>query len=346
MDGMPVRISMDLASRGVATRVAVGGADPTFTLRRESLRERMGLTTERWIIPSAATQWARTNDVLTGDADFDARIDLHGPVPALMAALDPEARTLVLDVVEGWDGRVEGGEVVVETVRDLSVPGRLAALVRTVHALGLALRPRTPEEVLRKLIANYRCMKSPHVRAMLLGTLGGAFPGDPEMLALSREALDDKTYDWIPMNGAANLGPVGVPAYWRILADPAQRESIHAMCVRHLGFLLPEEEAESFLLDALSDRRDAVAASAARVLEERAGTARSVPKLTETAEQHTSADVRKAAQKALDAIAVKLEGVEPGGLALAPAGEYGQLSRAEAPQPSIRASTADRAGER
>jgi hypothetical protein len=331
IDGLPVQVAMKRKKGKNLTKIMVKGAEPSITLRKETLAVQLGLTPERWLAPATETPWERAGDLTTGDAAFDPLVDLRGPAPFCLAALDGETRKTIRYVVEEWAGKVRGGEVTVETERGLTKGAELAELIRAVHWTAKALRPGTPEGIKEGLLRNLRSENDPRVRRAVLAALGEGFPGDPDTLAASREALGDLSDEWIPVQAAANLGPKGVPHLKALLKDPRKDEAIHARCVRLLASSLPGEEAETILLEHLVDPRHAVAFAAAESFGERVGTAKAVPLLTETAEHHASADVRKAAQKALDAIAVKLEGVEPGGLTLAPAGEDGQLSRAEGP---------------
>jgi hypothetical protein len=331
IDGLPVQVTMVRRKGKTKTRIMVKGAEPSITLRKETLAVKLGLTPERWLAPATETPWERAGDLPTGDSVFDPLIDLRGPAPFCLAALEREARKNIQWIVDEWAGKVRGGEVTVETERDLAKGSELTELVRAVHGTTKALRPSSPEEIRSGLLRNFRTESDPGVRRAVLAALGEGFPGAPDTLAISREALADLSDDWIPVQAAANLGREGIPHLKAILKDPRKDEAVHARCVRLLGAVLPEEEAEALLLEQLVDPRSAVAFAVAESFSERVGSARAVPLLTETAEHHASADVRKAARKALDAIAVKLEGVEPGGLALAPAGEDGQLSRAEGP---------------
>ncbi len=333
IDGLPVQVTMVRRKGKTKTRITAQGADPSITLRRETLAVKLGLTPERWLAPATQTRWDRAGDILVGDGSFDERVDLRGPLPFCLAALDREARETIRSLVDDWGGKARDGKVIVETDRDLTKLGELETLVRSVHRTAGLLRPRTPDEIKGGLLGNYRGENDPHVRRAVLAALGQAFPEDPDTLAASREALGDLADDWIPVQAAANLGREGIPHLRAILKDPRKDETVHARCVRLLGAALPEEEAESLLLEHLVDPRSAVAFAAAESFGERVGSAKAVPLLTETADHHASADVRKAARTALDAIAVKLEDVKPGGLALAPAGEDGQLSRAEGQAP-------------
>lgn len=333
LDGLPVEMTLHRRKGKILIRLTVRGADPSLSLHKESVGRLLGSAFQKWVEPETMTPWEREGDQSIGDGPFDDQVDLRGPRPLLGAVLDGEGRTEVLQWVEGLGGRVREGTVSLEVEERRLAPERLMELLRAAHGVARRLRPREPDEIKRALIANFRGDLSPYVRKHCLAALGEAFPGDPDTLAVSREALTDTTYDWIPMHGAANLGAEGIPTYRRILADPRQRDAIHAMCVRHLGHKLPEAEAETFLLEQLLDHRSAVAFAAATVLAERAGTAQAVPALTEAARRHASADVRKAAKAALEAIAVRLEGVEAGTLALAEAGEEGRLSRAEGSPP-------------
>jgi hypothetical protein len=329
IEGLPVQVTMKRRKGKTLTQITVKGAKPSITLRKETLAVKLGFTPERWLAPATETPWERAGDLPTGDAAFDPLVDLRGPAPFCLAALDGETRKTIRYVVEEWAGKARGGEVTVETEHGLANGAELTELVRAVHGTAMALRPDTPEGIKKGLLRNWRSENDPRVRRAVLAALGEGFPRDPAMLAASREALGDLSDDWIPVQAAANLGIEGAPHLRAILKNPRKDEAVHARCVRLLGALLPDEEAEALLLEYLVDPRTAVALAAAESFGERVGSAKAVPLLTETADHHPSAEVRKAAQRALDAIAVKLEGVEPGGLALAPAGEDGQLSRAE-----------------
>jgi len=334
IDGLPVQVTMKRKKGKTLTRITVKGADPSVTLRRETLAVKLGLIPERWLAPATETAWERAGDIPTGDESFDPRVDLRGPVPFCAAALDREARKNIQWIVDEWAGKVREGVVAVETEKDLTKGAELSELVRAAHWTAKALRPNSPEEIKKGLLRNFHTEPDPHVRKAVLAALGQGFPGDPDTLAVSREAVTDLSDDWIPVQAAANLGKEGIPHLRTMLRDPRKDEALHARCVRLLGAALPEEEAEALLLEQLVDPRSAVAFAAAESFGAKVGTAKSVPLLTETADHHASSDVRKAARRALDAIAVKLEGVQPGGLALAPAGEDGQLSIALEPDPA------------
>ena len=325
VESLDVRVEAVREAASLLTRVSVGGLPEWLSLRRETLREKLGLTTERFIEPSASTQWARVNDVLTRDHEFDRRIDVRGPIPDCLALLSHDVRRMVLGFVDRLGGTVDRGRVRIERRGLLADAGRLTRLVRASLELARALAGRQARGALACLFENATTDPSESIRAGMLGALGDRFPGSPQTLEASRLALKVATYDWYRMVGATHLDQEGTAAFRAILGDTMQQPAVRGMALRHLGFRAVPD-AEELALSHLGDPSPEIVLHAVRVLGERCGTARAVEPLQRAVGEAPSRQVSRAAVAAVEQIQSRLRNAAPGQLALAEPAQSGELS--------------------
>jgi hypothetical protein len=329
VEGLEVRAECLLAGRTSTTRIAVGGPPEWLTIRRESVRERLGTTAERLSVPRIATRWMKTNDVVVGEERFDERIEVQGPAAETLALLSHPVRSEILDLVDGLGGNVASGCVSIEVPGHVDDRERLVRLVRAAHALARALALRVELGTAAGLAENAGSDPSEYVRTRMLATLGERFPGSEETIAASRNALRTARYDWHRMTAAANLGDEAIPVYRSILEDTTQSPDVRGMALRHLGWR-GGPAAETLVLGYLDSSEPPIALHAVRILGERAGTAASVEPLLRRAGPLPTSELARAAARAVKEIQSRLTNAAPGQLSLAGGPTGGEVSLASA----------------
>lgn len=327
LDGLPVRVEMVRVGPAVVTRVTVQGAPPWLALRRETLREKLGLTGERFMEPTAASQWRKTNDVVVGDHDFDDRVDVKGPAGDCLPLLSHSVRRQVVAFVGALGGTVEGGLARLERGGVADDPERMVLLVRATHQVVASLVRQVARGPLEPLAEIARTDPLESVRATMLGALGERFPSAPETLKAARVAITEGKWEWYRMAGASLLGEEGTAFYRATLADPSQSPGVRGMALRHLGFRLGTE-AEELILSHLGVPEREIVLHAVRVLGERAGTTGSVAPLRDLAGPVPVSDLARAAATSVEMIQSRLAHAAPGQVSLVGADREGELALA------------------
>jgi|GEM_PF-2341729 len=327
LDGLPVRVEVTRVGPTVVTRITVEGTPPWLALRRETLREKLGLTGERFMEPTAASQWRKTNDVVVGDHTFDDRVDVKGPASDCLPLLSHSVRRQVAAFIDGLGGTVEGGLARLDRSGIVDDQHRLVLLVRATRQMVSALAAQADRGPLAGLADIARGDPLERVRATMLGALGGRFPTAPETVEAARLAITEGRWDWYRMAGASLLGEEGTAFYRATLADPSQSPGVRGMALRHLGFRLGSE-AEELILSHLGAPEREIVLHAVRVLGERAGTARSVAPLQAMAGPIPVTEVARAAARAVEAIQSRRVHAAPGQVSLVGADREGELALA------------------
>lgn len=322
--GHAVRIEITPGSPTL-TRISVDGVPEWLQIRRESLREKLGLTGERFIVPSAETQWMKTNDVVTRDGEFDRRIDLRGPIADCLALASQVMRRRLLAFVDKLEGRVLGGKVEIERPGRLRDTRRLVALATASIEMAHAIATQVARGPLTCLSENATRDPSESVRAAMLSALGERFPRTPATIEASRLAIRSGSYDWYRMEGAAQLDEEGTVFYQATLADTSLSASVRGMALRHLGWR-GGPQAEDLVLSYLQAPEPEIVLHAIRILGERTGTARSVAPLQKLTGTVALDETSRAAQRAIDEIQGRLQNAAPGQLSLAGEEQQGELS--------------------
>lgn len=307
LDGAEVELFLFSRSTGKSstpyTRYTVFGADPRTTLKGQNL------ATELWQAVAGG------EDHRTGDAAFDAAVQVGGHRPALAAALDAPTRQAVLDLVR-LGGTVSSGKVSFEERKHEVDPERIRLLFAQLAAVATALAAQPTTD---RLVRNVREDPEPGVRRAALMALVETDRARGRELAAT--LLDDPSPD-LRFVAAAAVGDRdrvrSAPPEVKVAAAAENPESV--------ARLLEGAGDEAGLLALLSGgARVRVAACHALA---RSGTVHAVePLLPLSRALLGDGDVRQAATAAIAAIQGRLGAVERGTLALADGA--GELSVSE-----------------
>jgi hypothetical protein len=186
-------------------------------------------------------------EVEIGDGAFDDAVFVRGPELALQAALDPETRLLVRELLR-TKGRVADGAVFVQTWSSLRDTAVIEAAIE--KAMSVARHLADPEDLVSRLCERFRWETSPGVRLRLLDLVADRFPAEPQTRAVFQEALL-ATSDDLRLRAARVLGEEGRKALLEIAAYTDGDNSQAVRAIELLGRRLPLDRALELLNDAL-----------------------------------------------------------------------------------------------
>ncbi|MCB9549709.1 MAG: HEAT repeat domain-containing protein [Myxococcales bacterium] len=204
-----------LQRNGRYTRITVVGSGRIST----------GISLKSESILTAARKVIEGEDVLVGDAEFDARVHMKGRDEVLLAVLDARTRGTVRRFFTTWRGEVTGGEV----LRDArTVIRRASTLERLIlDAVRLAESVQAPEGgYWAALLANLERDPEVGVRRRCLGLLLGR--DGPTRERAIQIALGDADAG-IRFQAAAEAGPPGYPVLEALLDEPTGAVGVQAL---------------------------------------------------------------------------------------------------------------------
>jgi hypothetical protein len=233
------------------TRVTVSNADfpPDLVLGPKSLATKVA-------------KRAKSEYLLTGDAQFDSAVLVRGDPVATLSVLTGTTRPAVLSAVQGGLLVAEGR--VLQEVGDA---------LRTVAAVESAVQPVLDVARLLQVPANTRNRIStlarkdpvPGVRVRCLEVLAEHFPKDRRCRSAQRAALLDPI-PRVRIAAANGLGEEGLKKLVALATDPGTDGYLASLAVSALGRRLPSKDASEVLDRALVRRQPGLARAAIKTL--------------------------------------------------------------------------------
>lgn len=190
----------------------------------------------------------RSREVEIGDRSFDRELSLEGPAPQILALLDAETRSLLIqaDAASDEEMVISSGTIRASDLSDRQVPQVLPLL------LDIGRRLMQPMDIPRRLAENARQDPEAGVRLQNLLALVRERRGAPSTIEALRTACSDPSPE-IRLRAAQALGAEGRGVLFE-LAEGLEDDASSAQAVAHLGRELTCERTQSILLGALRRR--------------------------------------------------------------------------------------------
>jgi HEAT repeat protein len=219
--GFPVRVETFTSNRELHTRVTV------------DTRDRI----PKWIELRAEAAWSGVakvftgEDILTGDQEFDAAVNVSGQEPVAAALLGEQTRRSVRRLISSGGG-VRQGCLYLEKEGRMSEPGEIRDAVGMLVKFASDLPAGKPAE---RLLANATSDRIPGVRLQNLRLLDKWFRTEEETRRGAERALSDPEPSIRLL--AATLVPAGqgAPVLKGLLEDPAIADDVLRDAVRAAG---------------------------------------------------------------------------------------------------------------
>jgi HEAT repeat protein len=201
------------------------------------------------IRPEEPGQLPPAGEIEVGDAPFDARFSIQGPLRMVLALLDTETRSLLLRLSTANWLEVSIGSIRAKTSAE-DVPHLLPLLLD----LGRRLTPQSMGvDTPRRLAANVKRDPEAGVRRRNLLLLINEYPQDAATAEALRSACSDQNPE-LRLLAAKEMGAEGYPVLLE-LAESREDDALSAKAVSILGRRLPVERAATILDQALGEHR-------------------------------------------------------------------------------------------
>lgn len=200
------------------------------------------------IRPESPGQAPPAGETEIGDASFDARFLIQGPLRMVLALLDAETRGLLLRLSTANWLEISIGSIRAKTSAE-DVPHILPLLLD----LGRRLTQSMDVDATRRLAENVKRDPEAGVRLQNLLLLIREHPGDAATVEALRTACSDPSPE-LRLRAAQEMGAEGYDVLLE-LAESKEEDAVSAKAVSILGRRLPVERAAAILDQALGEHR-------------------------------------------------------------------------------------------